>query len=314
MDKAVPNTPGTTSSVPASGPRGLSALLQRTTNQPVMPAGLTPSTLPLVKITTNPDQPRRAFDEEAMQELMASIRVSGLLQPVIVKTLPPEKVKDGIEYMLVAGERRFRAFKLLGRTEIPALVKVVSTERDLLLLSLVENIQRTDLNPMEEARAFRALHTTFAMSQEQISQTVGKSRTLVTNLLRINDAVDSVQAAVEKGELSAQHAVELASIDDKKLQTKIASKCIAEGLTVKQLRGYIRGDEKQLEAKKIQKSNKRGYVEKPPHIVRLEQNLRRHFGTRVNIVEAPRKGKIVIEFYSVEDFDRITKLMGVTKE
>lgn len=314
MDKAVPNTPGTTSSVPASGPRGLSALLQRTTNQPVMPSGLTPSTLPLVKITTNPDQPRRAFDEEAMQELMASIRVSGLLQPVIVKTLPPEKVKDGIEYMLVAGERRFRAFKLLGRSEIPALVKVVSTERDLLLLSLIENIQRTDLNLMEEAQAFRALHTTFAMTQDQISQTVGKSRSMVTNLLRLVDLPQVVQDALAKGTLTLSHALVLAGLEDKKLLTKIASKAIAEGLTTKELTAYVKGDEKQLEAKKIQKSNKRGYVEKPPHIVRLEQNLRRHFGTRVNIVEAPRKGKIVIEFYSVEDFDRITKLMGVTKE
>jgi ParB family chromosome partitioning protein len=297
----------------ADTPRGLSALLQRTAN--LSPASATtPPSLPSIPvmeiavnaIRSNPDQPRKTFRPEALEELSSSIKAKGILQPIVVRRLAADERSESFEYEIIAGERRWRATQQAGLSSIPALIKDVKQTDEILLLSLIENIQRDDLNPIEEALAYSQLHQS-GLTQEMIAQAVSKSRAAVANAIRLLELPVPVLDAVRQGQLSVGHAKVLLSIPNRKIQMHLANKCQAEALSVRQLENLASENGATERSKKGRiKSDSR-----PAHVRELERRLREHFGTSVQISEGTKKGKITIEFYSVEDFDRITRLMGL---
>ena len=311
--------------------RGLSALLASTTPAPqaqtatpvagqipsaapVVANSVTSADIPLAAIRPNPAQPRTHFDPEALSELAASIKARGLIQPVVLRQLRPEEIVGETRFELIAGERRWRASQMAGLTAVPAVIKHVFDQRDILLLSLVENLQRDDLNPVEEAQAYQRLAASFSLTHEQIADGVGKSRATVTNVLRILELPTSVQDAVKTRKLSVAHAKLLLTIPDGKIQAQLAAKAQAEGLTVRDLERLIASDSRDEAPRATLPSRKKGSQNTrvaPPHLQEAERQLREHFGTKVSVEEGGRKGRIVVEFYSVEDFDRIKKLMGL---
>jgi ParB family chromosome partitioning protein len=312
--------------------RGLSALLAATTPHPAaqaaaagtgeaaLPNPVMTGDVPITSIRPNPKQPRTDFDPQALAELAASIKVRGLIQPVVVRQLRPEEIAGDTRYELIAGERRWRASQMAGLTNVQAVIKQVFDEREILLLSLVENLQRDDLNPIEEAIAYDRLGKMFNLTHEQIAEGVGKSRVQITNMIRILDLPTSVQDALKAKKLNVGHAKVLLSIPDPKIQAQLAAKTQAEGLTVRELERLIVG----AQAEHVGVPQRvgpdgnaipgRGNKIVPPHIQDIERRLREHFGTKVIVEESLRKGRIIIEFYSVEDFSRIAYLMGIDAE
>jgi ParB family chromosome partitioning protein len=312
--------------------RGLSALLASTTPapqaqtsapatgqapqaaQPVVVNSVTSGDVPLTSIRPNPSQPRTHFDPDALKDLAASIKARGLIQPVVLRQLRPEEISGETKYELIAGERRWRASQMAGLTAVPAVIKQVFDQRDILLLSLVENLQRDDLNPVEEAQAYQRLAANFNLTHEQIADGVGKSRATVTNVLRILELPTSVQDAVKTRKLSVAHAKLLLTIPDAKIQAQLAAKAQGESLTVRDLERLIASDSRDEAPRPslpARKKGSQGTRVAPPHLQDAERQLREHFGTKVSVEEGGRKGRIVVEFYSVEDFARITKLMGL---
>ncbi|MCW8133363.1 MAG: ParB/RepB/Spo0J family partition protein [Planctomycetota bacterium] len=296
---------------PAPVRRGLGALIQSTTGVKA-PANTSVATAPLASIRANPDQPRKEFDEAALAELTDSIKTKGILQPIIVRPLKPEEIKGEVKYEIIAGERRWRASQRVGLAEVPVVVKEVGNSTDVLVLSLIENLQRDDLNPVEEAQAFKRLQQNFGMTQEDIAAAVGKSRAGVANAMRMLDLPAPVLQCVQDGKLTVGHAKILLSVGDPRLQTKLASKAVAEGWTVRQLELFS-VDQPAAVATKTRSYDTHPKRASAPHIQDIEQKLRSHFGTKVHVEEGAKKGRIVVEFYSVEDFDRITGLMGLVK-
>lgn len=308
---------------PAAKPkRGLSALLASTTHftpaltaqptvsAPVLASSVSSADVPLASIRPNPSQPRTHFDTDALNELAASIRARGLIQPVVLRQLLVEEISGEHRFELIAGERRWRASQMAGLTAVPAVIKQVFDQRDILLLSLVENLQRDDLNPVEEAQAYQRLASSFNLTHEQIADGVGKSRATVSNVLRILELPTSVQEAVKTRRLSVAHAKLLLTIPDGKIQAQFAAKAQAESLTVRDLEKLMAGETK-TQTLPARSKGTQGTRVTPPHLQEAERLLREHFGTKVLVEEGARKGRIVVEFYSVEDFDRITKLMGL---
>ncbi len=308
--------------------RGLSALLASTTNvtpaqvqhggEPKalnVPSPVSTGDISIAAIRPNPHQPRTHFDPEQLAELAASIRARGLIQPVVLRQLKPEEIQGEHRYELIAGERRWRASQLAGLTAIPAVIKQLFDAREILLVSLVENLQRDDLNPIEEALAYQRLAATFNLTHEQIAEGVGKSRAAVTNMIRILDLPSTVQDALKFKTLSLGHAKVLLSIPDPKLQAQIAAKVQAENLTVKELERLIAWEKttatsSPMQAGSVGRPNRVSRVA-PPHLQDIEHRLREHFGTKVSVEEGAHKGRIIVEFYSVEDFDRVVKIMGL---
>jgi ParB family chromosome partitioning protein len=308
--------------------RGLSALLASTTQAPpaapsamaaaeqppVMSSSVSSADIPLSSIRPNPTQPRTHFDPDALKDLAASIKARGLIQPVVLRQLRPEEATAEIRYELIAGERRWRASQMAGLIAVPAVIKQVFDQRDILLLSLVENLQRDDLNPLEEALAYERLAATFNLTHEQIADGVGKSRATVSNMLRLLELPTSVQEAIKIRRLSVAHAKLLLTIPDAKLQAQLAAKVQGEDLTVRNLERLISTDTAAPASDENAVHRKRGTQNTrstPAHLREAERNLREHFGTKVSVEENARKGRIVIEFYSADDFARITKLMGL---
>ncbi|MBE7463975.1 MAG: ParB/RepB/Spo0J family partition protein [Planctomycetes bacterium] len=300
--------------------RGLGALLQRTTGgapgTQATPATLNPT--PIRCIRPNPNQPRKDFDETALEELAASIRAKGIIQPIVLRELPPAEVQGELRYEIIAGERRWRASQRAGLQEVPAYVKPVFSESEVLLLSLIENLQRDDLNPIEEGLAYQRLRDTYQLTQDQVAEAVGKSRVAVSNAVRLLELPEPIQDAIRSGKLSMGHAKILMSVPDRKLQLHLSAKTQAEGLTVRQLEIFAVGDEEAATTETVTEETTRGPARpprtKPDHIRSIERKLSEHLGTRVKVEEGARKGKIVIEFYSVKDFDRLTKQMGLKDE
>ena len=302
--------------------RGLMALLANTSQQAPPPSApvnqatagtATLSDLPINSIRPNPNQPRTTFEPAALHELAASIKAQGVIQPIVVRPLKPEERHDAHEYELIAGERRWRASQAAGLKSIPAVVKPVWQERDILLLSLVENLQRDDLDPIEEAVAYERLIKAFNLTQDQVAEGVGKSRSTVTNMLRVLELPQTVQDAIKKRELSLGHAKALLTVPDPKLQAQLAAKVQGESLTVRALERLIAADK--------EPTRKSGALGRPSRVMtrkyvsadhqEIEQRLRERFGTRVRVEDGATAGRIVVEFYSVEDFHRITQLMGL---
>ena len=258
--------------------------------EPVRDEG--PHKLPIDSIDPNPLQPRRAFQSERLSELAQSIRANGIIQPLVVR-------KVGDRYQLVAGERRWRAAKLAGVEHVPAVVQNIPDDR-LLEISLIENIQREDLNPIETAVAFDRLGRELNLNPEDIGARTGKDRTTITNFLRLLQLPSDLQQLVAERRLSAGHARCLLSLPTAELQREVAEKSVAQGWSVRQME---RTTQKMMEGRKPKHVDE---VATDPNVKAAIEEMERVLGTRVRIVEKGKeKGRIEIEYYSPEDLDRI---------
>jgi len=251
--------------------------------------------IPIDRVSANPHQPRSVFDEEALASLAASIVEVGVLQPIIVR-----EGEEG-SYTLVAGERRWRAAKKVGLKEIPAILRE-SDDRSLLTEALVENLQREDLSPLEEATAYQELLEDFGLTHEDVGNRVGKSRSAVTNSLRLLQLPAAIQGKLERGELSAGHARALLGLEDRKFAEHIAERAVEEGWSVRQVEDAVRA---RNEAVSDDHTGRRPAIPRPAAIVELEQRLRDRLSARVKIKYANDRGKLVIDFNSLDDLERI---------
>ena len=251
--------------------------------------------IPINNIKSNVKQPRKSFDNDKIIELAESIKQHGIIQPLIVN-----KRKDDF-YTIVAGERRWRAAKLIGVKEVPAIVMYL-TDKEILEVSLIENIQRQDLNPIEEAIAYKKLLTDFKLTQEELSKRMGKSRTAITNVMRLVNLDSRVQQYLIEGVLSEGHGRTLLSLNDGDLQYEVAQKVIDEEMSVRQLENFIKS---MTIGKKENKKNK----ELNPYYKDIREKLQDYFGTKVNLTSKKNKGKIEIEYYSEEDLQRILDII-----
>ena len=248
--------------------------------------------LPLQKVEPNPNQPRKLFDEEQLQALADSIQEHGLIQPLAVRS-----VGEGF-YQIIAGERRWRAARLAGLTEVPVMV-VEADDRNVMELALVENLQRQDLNPMEEARGYEALMQDFGLTQEEAANRVGKSRPAVANALRLLSLPEEVQNFVVEGTLSPGHARAVLSLNGERLQKTAAQKIIALRLSVRQAEAMCRRMAADTEKEVKQKPLTVDYVGE------CEKQLTRQLGRKVHIVSGKRKGRFELEFYGQDDLQRL---------
>lgn len=247
-------------------------------------------------IKANEDQPRKYFDEQKIYELSQSIKDHGIIQPLILK-------KDGDRYIIIAGERRWRAAKLAGINEIPSILMELSN-RDVMEISLIENIQRQDLNPIEEAKAFYKLIKEFNLTHEELSLRIGKSRTAITNTMRLMNLDERVQQYIIEGVISEGHGRVILSIENKDMQYNVAQKVIDEGLSVRALEKLI---------KSLQNEDKNEKKEEPanPYYKDITERLEGLFGTKVIINNKKNKGKIEIEYYSEDDLQRIIDIIKI---
>lgn len=245
-------------------------------------------------IKPNASQPRKVFDEEKLEDLAASIERHGLIQPIVLRA-------SGKGYEIVAGERRWRAARLVGLKEVPCIVKELTDEENM-LLAIIENMQREDLNPIEEAEGLKQMVDTYGLTQEQISYSVGKSRPYITNSLRLLKLPERVRELTAEGKLSTGHARALAAIKDEEKQISLAEKTVEEGLSVRQIEKLSK--ETKAPAKKPAKKVSKSADEK-----RVEEDLKNALGTRVNLNRKGKKGKIEIEFYSSDDLERLIELL-----
>jgi ParB family transcriptional regulator, chromosome partitioning protein len=284
--------------------RGLSALIPtKETDQSVQVAALpkdgnVPASgesviqIAVNKIKTNKYQPRVEFNQDKLNELISSIKEKGVVQPVLVR-----KNQDG--YELIAGERRFRAVKSLGYPTIPAIVKNVA-DIDMLEISLIENIQREELNAVEEAYAFQKFISDFGFTQEKIAQVLGKDRSTIANTLRLLSLPPKIQEHISKGAISAGHAKALLSLPIESSQLRICDIIIEKGMSVRETENFI--------ARKVA-SKRKAESRKDPQISDIENLIQHTLGTRVHIFHGKKRGRIQIEYYSNEDFNRITELL-----
>lgn len=245
-------------------------------------------------IKPNPFQPRKDFDEEKIKELALSIKEHGLIQPIVVRT-------RGDFYELIAGERRWRALQMLGRQTIPAIIKEYS-DGQMLEVALIENLQREDLNPIEEASAYKKLMEEFELTQEELSNRIGKSRSVIANSIRLLNLPAEVQGMLEAGSITTGHGRTLVSLENEALQIKLAEKIAGEHLNVRDTEKIV----KRLltGTRTIQKRN----IEKEERdilLLDIEDRLKQILGTKVKIIKGRNKGKIVIEYYSGDELERI---------
>lgn len=274
--------------------KGLKALIPEAYEE-----GKTVVEIDISAIRSNPYQLREGVDERGLEELKRSIVEKGFIQPVTVR-----KVGSGFE--LIAGERRFRAAKRAGIKAIPAIIMDISTGEEMLELALIENVQREDLNPIEQAKAYRGLIDQCGLTQEEISKRVGKDRSTITNFLRLLKLPDEVQARIVSGKVSMGHARAVLSLDDPSEQMALCQRIAKDGLSVRKVEEIVRGS---LDEKTVIGNRRR--PKKPKQLIAIEESLGRLLGTRVRIKQGVNKGKIEIEFYSSEDLDRIVELLTV---
>lgn len=268
--------------------KGLSALIP-TTGTPDNETGL--QLLVLARIVPNPHQPRTVMDEEKLAELAASIKEHGLIQPLIV-------TQTGNGYTLIAGERRWRAAQLAGLEEVPVVVKE-ATPQAMLEMAIIENIQRADLNPLEEAYAYQQLTDEFGLTHEQVAQRVSKGRSTITNLIRLLELPENIQQAVTDGRISGAHARALLPLPTPEAQTSAMNQIISLSLSVRQTESLVK---KLLEAKKPKPKAKKNL---PAELAALQTQFEQSLGTHVNIKKGPKGGQVVIHFYSDEELQAI---------
>jgi ParB family chromosome partitioning protein len=264
--------------------------------EPVAPPSAegTPREIPLEAIDRNPYQTRTRFDESALAELAASIAATGVVQPILLRPLPNGR------FQLIVGERRFLASQKAGKSTIPAILRQVS-DAQAMEITIVENLQRADLNPMEQARAFERLTREFKLTQEQMAQRTGKDRASVANFLRLLRLPPQVQTKVESGELSFGHARALLALEDPETILKAAQKVIALSMSVRQTESYVQGI---VNPEKRESENK---VKEPldPNVREARDLLQRALGLKVTIEDKKGKGRVIIEYSSLSDFDEL---------
>ncbi len=248
----------------------------------------------LDKITTNPFQPRKQFDQEKLEQLAESIRQHGVLEPIIVRSV-------AAGYEIVVGERRWRACLLAGEAKIPAIIKDFS-DRQMTEMALIENLQREDLNAIEEAEGYQILADEFSLTQEEIAQSVGKKRSSVANALRLLTLDSQVKRLVAEGQLSRGHAKVLLAVDNIKERQVYAARVIKDGLSVRELEKMIKNGLRKRKTKTKDKIL-------DPEVRMLEEELQRVLGTKVRLAYQDGKGKIEIEYYSDEELERILDFM-----
>ena len=246
-------------------------------------------------IKPNEGQPRKTFDEEKIVELADSIQEHGLIQPIVLR-------KSGKGYEIVAGERRWRACRKAGLKEVPCIIKELNDEENM-LIAIIENMQREDLNPIEEAEGLNQMIVTYGLTQAEVSKSVGKSRPYITNVLRLLKLPEEVRVMVSNGELSSGHARAIVGVSGKAAQIKIAEKIVKEGLSVRETEKLIK--EADAPAKRPAKRK----AEKNADVKRVEEDLKAVLGTRVNLAQSGKKGKIEIEYYSREELERLIELL-----
>ena len=304
-------------SKPALG-RGLGALLGGTpvgqpAPKPAIPEPAAPppavddrervQRVPLNKIRPSALQPRKQFSEESLRELADSIREQGIVQPLIVRS-------RGDSFELIAGERRWRASQLLNLPEVPIIVREAD-DRSVLELALIENLQRENLNPIEEAQGYSQLGEQFQLTQEQISAKVGKSRAVVANALRLLKLPPTIQNYVREGRLSVGHAKVILGLADEKNQKLAAERAIKEGLNVRQTEGLVA----KLQARGTKKTDAAAPIATPlsgdPHVADVEARLREVFATKVKVNYSAGKGSVEIAFFSDEELERVLQILGV---
>ncbi len=289
--------------------RGLSALIP-----PAEPGGEGLREIPVDRVDPNPRQPREVFDEEALDELAASIREVGLLQPVVVREA------DGDRFELVAGERRLRAAERAGLERVPALVRATS-DTDLLREALIENIHRTELNPLEEAAAYQQLLEDLGATHEELARRIGKSRPAVSNALRLLALPPGVQRRVAAGVLSAGHAKALLALERREDQERVAERIVNEGLSVRAAEEVVRlrqagdgaapdGDDGSTRVR----AHERGGARYAPGLADLEERLSDALMAKVSVKMGARRGKLEIEFTSVDDLERVVGVIAAGLE
>jgi ParB family chromosome partitioning protein len=249
---------------------------------------------PIGQVYPNPHQPRKFFDDQKINELAGSIRDKGVLHPLVVT-----RRSDGT-YELVSGERRLRAARVAGLAEVPVILREEAEPSEILELAIIENVQREDLDPIEEGAAYQELMDKFGYTQEQVAQKVGKDRATVANLVRLQKLSTKARQALQSGQISVGHARALLSVPEIEKQIYFIDRIADEGWSVREL-------EMRVAAKRVLKPGKKGRELKPlpPKYVSLLDNLRRRLGTQVRLVPSGEKGKIIIEYYSETDLDRL---------
>ena len=278
--------------------KGLGALLGDNALQPQEGGSLS---LPISEVQPGLKQPRKRFDDEALADLADSIRTHGIIQPLTVRRL-----SSGY-YQIIAGERRWRAAKLAGLHEVPAVI-IEADDRTVMELGLIENLQREDLNPIEEAAGYQTLIDEYGLTQEEVSKRVGKSRSAVTNALRLLSLPDAVHLLLEEGRLSAGHARAILSCPVKELQKKLAQKVVSDGLSVRQTEAL---------AKRLAKAEEA--LDEPPaapaagdfslYLRAAEKDLSSRFGRKVHIINGKKKGKIELEYYNTDDLNLLLEVL-----
>ncbi|HEY8168348.1 MAG TPA: ParB/RepB/Spo0J family partition protein [Candidatus Limnocylindrales bacterium] len=266
--------------------RGLASLI------PPRPPGAAPADVPVDRVRRNPYQPRSSADASGLEALAESIRMHGVLQPILVVA-----TFDG--YQLIAGERRLRAAELAGLTRIPAIVRDAA-EQDQLELALIENLQRSDLDPIDEARAYRRLMDEFGLDQEAVARRVGRARSSIANAVRLLDLAEPVQHAVASGQISEGHARAIAGLPETSRQLTVLDAVISGGLSVRQTEELVR------RLKELPEANPSEPAGRDPDMERLEADLREALGTKVTVTSKRRGGRITIEFYDHDDLERLT--------
>jgi ParB family chromosome partitioning protein len=253
------------------------------------------------QVKPSPFQPREDFDSQSLEELTQSIKEKGVIQPILVR-------RRGDNYELIAGERRLRAAKLLNLKEIPIIIKDV-LDRDSLELSLIENIQRQNLNPIEEARAYQYLVDKFQVTQEKLSAELGKARATIANILRLLKLPQEIQEQLKKGLLSLAHGRVLLEVEDANQQRRLAQEVIAQGLSVRELENLVKSRRSRIPKQRMQPAALR-----QPYVAVAEEELQHVLATKVRISKRKKRGHILIEFYSQEDLERIINIIRGSKE
>jgi len=280
--------------------RGLDALFGDIEEKPSTPVEtFSPKEVNEIRITEiepRRDQPRKTFDPVALEALSESIRLHGVIQPIILGE------KQNGFYPIIAGERRWRAAKMAGLTVIPAVVRDYE-QQEVMEVALIENLQREDLNPIEEAQGYKNLMTAFGLTQEEISEKIGKSRSAIANTLRLLSLSDAIKQLISDGDLSNGHARALLSVEGEEKRLALAERVMREGLSVRELE-QLTG--KKVPAQKKEKSPRKYEAE----FADCENKLSQQMGTRVKIVNGAKKGKIEIEYYGNDDLNRILTILG----
>ncbi len=274
--------------------RGLNALLG---DPDLQTQGEGAVTLPISQVEPGLNQPRKRFDQEALDDLAESIRVHGIIQPLTVRRLA-----SGY-YQIIAGERRWRAAKAAGLAEVPVVI-IEADDRKVMELGLIENLQREDLNPAEEARGYRTLMEDYGLTQEQVAQQMGKSRPAITNTLRLLALPDEVMSLVEEGVLSAGHARAILGAPTASLQREAAKRVVEGQLSVRQTEALI----KMLQKEKKDKPQNQG-VDLSLYLGELEKDLAGRLGRKVKIAHKGKKGRIELEYYSEQDLEELLSLL-----